>query len=64
MTDAQIEAIARAYCVKRGLDPDAVLADWPLWLRQTRRVRAATSRTALAMRAAIDEVLGNTEGKG
>jgi hypothetical protein len=64
MTDAQIEAIARAYCVKLGLNPDA--EGWgpmggfrPEWRCQVPKVREA-----IAMHDAIAEVLGDMEGKG
>jgi hypothetical protein len=63
MTDAQIEAIARAYCTKLGLDPDA--QEWgPLGgFRPAWRYKTPEIREAIAMREAIDDVLGK-DAKG
>jgi hypothetical protein len=68
MTDAQIEAIARAYCVKLGLDPDErIWSSNGAWIPHGElmwRIKARQVREAIAMRAAIQEVLGDMEGKG
>lgn len=67
MTEAQIEAIARLYCRKLGLDPDAgvffVENAWmpdgvPAW-----RLKATEAREALAMSEAIAEVRATVEVK-
>ena len=59
MSDATVEAVARAYCKHMGLNPDemviaaidARLSDVSQWWRYERRVREA-------MHLAIKEVLG------
>jgi len=56
MTDAQIEAIARAYCVKLGLDPDASLPNYND--RDSGNYIARWRLHAIAMQEAIAEVLG------
>lgn len=80
MTDAQIEAIARAMCEKLGENPDfrgfsqfGGAPFHPNWWRYSTRVaqelhnrgkEARAVREAVAMREAITEVLGDMEGNG
>ncbi len=57
MTEAQVEAVARAYCRRMGMDPDAKITGtnccyWELHLDAARD--AISER---AMREALDEVL-------
>jgi hypothetical protein len=62
MTDAQIEAIARAYCVKLGLDPDepALITGRSGYRAQDYKTQWAMQKPkVIAMREAIAEVLGN-----
>ena len=56
MTDAQIEAIARAYCVKLGLDPDENIHP-VLTVKRWERL-ADKVRDHFALQEAIAEVLG------
>ncbi len=54
--DATVEAVARAFCRRMGLDPDELAyppltrKHWEGWKRQ--------AREAIAMRLAIEEVMG------
>ncbi len=53
MTEAQVEAVARAFCRELGLDPDEVLYRYgPRWL-----FYREDARRAIAMREDLDEVL-------
>lgn len=57
MTEAQIEAVARAYCRRMGLDPDAQHKDW-CWKEWEVRIELAhEAYEERAMREALDEVL-------
>ncbi len=55
MSDATVEAVARAFCKRMGLDPDARLyPDSPqLW-----EFRRENAREAIAMHLAVQLVLG------
>jgi hypothetical protein len=56
LSDATVEAVARAYCKRMGLDPDERIRgtlDSLKWWRYTDRARAA-----IIDRLAVDEVLG------
>jgi len=65
LSDATVEAVARAYCKRMGLDPDEggcllpgnpsfdVAYYGPRWQQV-----AQDARKAIAMRLAVDEVLG------
>ncbi len=56
MTDAAVEAVARAFCKRMGLDPDApaypplTRKHWEGWKRQ--------AREAIDMHLAVKDVLG------
>jgi hypothetical protein len=63
MTAAQIEQIARLYCRKLGLDPDANVpfSDRPRWQQYTTDIRRKCAE--IAMSDAIAEVRATvTEG--
>jgi hypothetical protein len=62
LSDATVEAVARAYCKRIGLDPDEMIDDdiseddgpkSPLW-----RMWKYNAREAIAMHLAVQEVLG------
>jgi hypothetical protein len=53
ISDASVEAVARAFCKRMGLDPDYGSGSWKQWLDY--RARA---REAIAMHLALKEVLG------
>jgi hypothetical protein len=60
-TEEQVEAIARAYCVNAGLDPDEPrgIFCYPRWHYRAALARAASTD---AMRQAVHEVLGEWKG--
>jgi hypothetical protein len=62
VTDAQIEAIARAYCVKLGLDPDEPVDGQPIWHIPVPTVRLHMRPSLVALREAIAEALGEKGG--
>ncbi len=54
MTDAAVEAVARSFCKRIGLDPDAVpYHDGPRWLQYR-----YPARESIAMHLAVKDVLG------
>ncbi len=66
MSDATVEAVARAFCKRMGLDPDANLVAPLAPVGRDARQRAtaqwqlfsASAREAIAMHLAVHEVLG------
>ena len=55
LSDANVEAVARAFCKRMGLDPDQRLFDDGPAIWQRKRDLA---REAIAMHLAVKEVLG------
>jgi hypothetical protein len=54
LSDAAVEAVARAFCKRMGLPPDRKMpGDLLGWEMHT-----VAAREAIAMRLAVDEVLG------
>ncbi len=63
MTEAQVEAVARAYCRRMGLDPDEKGGECPwtgqlvISLKPNWETYSLAARHHIAMREALDEVL-------